>query len=198
MTMTPITDEETQVLSARDKYATIVKRRAAVRDQIDALQQAIAAGDERLVSLRAEQIMNGRTGDERYESLAGQLTSQREELRHAETELKALELAERQAAKAVQVAEDTAARQAANRLLSEMRHTARKLDGVLSQAEKLNDRLLELDAECRAAGLAEVGGKPLVLLSRSGSAWSALNPNHVGQTITLQGWRQHLRGILEE
>jgi DNA repair exonuclease SbcCD ATPase subunit len=185
------------VEKAQKKYSDIAQRRQDVREQIETLQQSIADGDERLVGLRAEQILNGRADDERYESLTAKLGNDRETLRTLETEQKALAIAEREAGKAVQAAQARAKRQAADRLYAKMQQAARELDEILTKAEQVNDELIQLDAEAKAEGVAEAGGKALLLVSRGGAHWSALNRHHTGQTITLLGWRQHVRSLLE-
>ena len=64
---------------------------------------------------------------------------------------------------------------------------------------KLNDELIVLETQLRKGGLAECGGKALLLLSRSGIAWNALSPTPItGVPIHFASWRQHMRGILEE
>jgi chromosome segregation ATPase len=196
--MTTMTmEQDTAVNKAHDKHHTIAKRLNEVRQQIGAVTEAITSGEERLPTLMAEEILTGRSADERCASLEAQLAGRRDELRRLQTEEKALTIAEREAGKAVQAAEAHAKQQAAEYLLNEIRQTVRKLDGVLTQAERLNDRLCDLDAECKAVGLSDAGGKALVLLSRSGARWTALDRNYVGMTTTLLGWRQHVLPLID-
>jgi chromosome segregation ATPase len=195
-----VDDVDTTVEKARKKYEDIVQRRKDAHSQIESLQQALSDGEERLVGLRAEQILNGRSGDERFEALSATLANQRDELRALESERKALAVAEREAGRALQAAETRAKRQAAERLLDQIRQTARKLDGILSQAERVNDQLIQLDAAAKAEGLAEVGvgGKTLLLLARTGCGWPALDADHKGYVTTVRGWRESVVALLNE
>ena len=197
--MTATIDEETQVSSARDKYATIVKRRADVRDQIEALQHAITQGDQQVVESRAQEIISGRPGAERSETALAQLMTQHAQLQALETELRALDRAKEQQAEVVERLERAAEREAASRLYEEITRIVRKQDGKLREVRALNDELLSLEMQLRKGGLAEVGGKTLLLLSRSGIAWNALSPTPIhGTPIHIDTWRENMKTILED
>jgi hypothetical protein len=181
----------------RQNLKRIRQTKADVNSQIERLDQVIKEGEEKALLIEAEQIYHDIADDERSETLTVTLADQREQRRTLQSKLKALELAEKQAEQAVRDADRAAQVQAAQRLLDQIRQNVRKLDGILSQAEQVNDLLIQLDAEVKAEGLAEIGPKILLLLSRGGAHWSALDVRHMGQTTTLLGWRQHVRGLLE-
>ena len=63
----------------------------------DSWREAIAEGEEKRVALRAEQMYSGNKDDERYETLVITFADQREQILNLESELKALDLAEKQA-----------------------------------------------------------------------------------------------------
>lgn len=67
------------------------------------------------------------------------------------------------------------------------------------RAISANQRLVEMDADLRQSGLAEFGGKSLVLLARSGAAWNALSPMPiVGNPIHATDWLAQVDRVLGE
>jgi hypothetical protein len=194
-----ITAETDQVRTAKDKLRHVQQRHRDTKAQIDALHQAIATGEAALIDQRAAMIVNGGdVEDERHATLASTLEFNREQLLGLETEEKALALAAKQLARALDEAEERATAQAAAALEGEIVKTARELDVALSRAERINERLLALDAQLRQSGLAQAGGKRLLLLARSGAAWSALDSNHRGAVPTLLGWRDHIGSLINQ
>jgi hypothetical protein len=199
--MTTLVESELTIETARERHRDIVRRRQNTRAQIDTVKQAIADGDERLVELRAQEIISGRPGGKHSETVSAHLMTQRQQLRSLEMELRALELAEKRQAKEVERLEQASERQAAERLYADIERSVRKLDDKLHEVRKLNDDLLILETQLRESGLAEVGvgGKALVLLARSGIAWNALSPTPIrGVPIHFESWQQNMRTILGE
>jgi hypothetical protein len=191
--------EQTDSVQARQKLHNVRQTMAQVREQIETLQQAIMDGDQKLIALRADQIVRDSTNDERYELAAITLADQREQLRNLEAELKALVMAEHKVEQTCREADRVARGQAAEHLLNDYRDTIAQLQEVLEKAERINNHLAELDTKYRKSDLSESGGKTLTLLLRGGGAWSAMTPPPIhGNPIHLVDWRKYIKGALGE
>ncbi len=59
--------ENQDCVQARQKLQGVRHTMAQVRGQIETLQQAITDGDQKLIALRADQIVSGNNNDERSE-----------------------------------------------------------------------------------------------------------------------------------
>ncbi len=192
-------DRDPRASGVQDQLQSVRDSLTAVRDRVLVVKQIIHDGDHRLVSLRAEQIVSGKPKSERHDTLTSTLAESREELRTLELEEQALLLAEKTVSATLAKAERQARADAAQRLLSEYRQATNALRDILDQAEAANDRLVELDRALRNNSLAEIGGKPLIMISRSGGAWNALSPLPIkGNAIHVSDWRLHIERTLSE
>jgi hypothetical protein len=167
---------------------------------MDALREVIADGDERLVTLRADQIVNGSPPTERQDTVSLSLAESREALRKLELDEKALLMAEQTVLTAVREAERQAKAQAGQRLIASYQQEIRKLKALVDQAQVANDRLRDLDAQLRKSGLSDTGGmKQLILISRGGAAWNALSPVPIhGSALHVSDWMAHVDRLLGE
>ena len=185
------------VQQAKDRLRQVQQRIAAVRADIEARTATITAELEQLRALRKASIVADQPRGDRYEHLAEQVAAHQAALRQVEEDLQDLLDAEPELQERVRRTQERERVQMAHRLHVDKVAVVRKLNAVLREAEKLNHELLRLDAASRELGEISVSDKAMLLITRSGSAWSALNPQHVGQTITLAGWRQHVRTLID-
>jgi hypothetical protein len=191
--------QEKSVLTAQDKRRLIRETLAVTREKLTALRKVLENGDQQLVALRADEIVSGNRKSERHDTLAQTLADATEQIRRLEREEQALLLAEQTVSSAVHDAERQARAKAGERLLAVYRHEVEKLKTLVEQAQTVNERLIDLDAQLKKSGLAETGAKSLVLLSRSGSAWNALSDKPIlGNPIHVTDWLKHIDTVLPE
>jgi hypothetical protein len=191
--------QDKNVLTARQKRRMIHETLTATREKLAAVRQVLADGDERLVSLRADEILSGNVKSERRDTLTQSLVDARQQIKDLEREEQALVLADQTVSSAIREAERQARAQAAERLLEAYHQEVQQFKALVEKIRAANDRLAELDADLRQSGLAESGGKSLVLLARSGAAWNALSPKPiVGTPIHVTDWLAHIDRILGE
>jgi chromosome segregation ATPase len=192
-----MTAEIDDVRIAKDKLRSVQQRKAALKADIESRKGTIVAEMDQLRAMRKAAIVADQPRDARYDQLADQLATRQSELRRVEDDLQDLLDAEPELQERVRQTEERATAQAAAALEGEIVKTARELDVALGRAERINERLLDLDAQLRQSGLAQAGGKRLILLARSGAAWSALDSNHRGAVPTLLGWRENIGTLLK-
>ena len=189
--------QDKTVLSTQHKRRQILDTLDSTREKLAALREVLADGDERLVALRADEIVNGNRKSEQHETLMQSLTEAKEQIRGLEREEQALVMAERTVSAAIREAERVAKAQAGARLVAATKQEVKKVRALIEQAQTANERLHALDAELRASGLLETGGKQLVLLGRTGCAWNALSPKPIqGPPIHVEDWLDHVDRLL--
>ena len=192
-------ERDKSVVSAQDKRRMIREALAATREKLAALRQVLEDGDERLVSLRADEILNGNTKSERRDTLAQSLDEAKAQISTLVREEQALVLAEHTVTTAVREAERQARAQAGDRLLSAYQQEVKKLKTLVEQARVANERLLALDVQLKKSGFSESGMKQLILLARSGAAWNALSPTPIhGPVIHVTDWQAHVDRLVGE
>jgi hypothetical protein len=191
---------DARLTTAQEKLHMVRDTMGSVREKMDTLRQVISDGDEKLVTLRANQIVNGSPQNERQDTLSITLAESREELRNLELEEKALLMAEQTVLAAVREAERQAKAQAGQRLIAAYQAEVKTLKALVDQAQTANDRLRDLDAHLKQSGLSETGGtKQLILISRGGAAWNALSPVPIhGPVIHVTDWLAHVDRLLGE
>jgi hypothetical protein len=191
--------QDQAVSTAQDKRRLIRETLETTREKLAELRQVLEDGDQRLLVLRADEIVHGNQKSEQHETLAHSLADARERIKNLEREEQALLLAEQTVSSAVRDAERQARTKAGERLLAVYRHEVEKLKTLVEQAQTVNERLIDLDAQLKKNGLAETGAKSLVLLSRSGSAWNALSGKPIlGNPIHVTDWLKHIDTVLPE
>jgi hypothetical protein len=191
--------QDKNVLTVKEKRRLIQEALAETREKLTTFRQVLEDGDQRLVALRADEIVNGHTKSERHETLAHTLADAREQIQSLEREEQALFLAEQTVSVAVRDAERQAKSQACQRLIAAYQQEIRKLKALVEQAQLANDRLRDLDAQLKQSGLSETGTKQLVLLSRGGAAWNALSPVPIhGSALHVSAWIAHVDRLLGE
>ncbi|MBA3754243.1 MAG: hypothetical protein H0X01_08930 [Nitrospira sp.] len=186
------------VLSAQEKRRMIRETLTETREKLITLRQVLEDGDQQLVSLRADEIVNGNRKSERHDTLAQTLADAREQIRNFERE-EALLLAEQTVSATVRDAERHARAQAGQRLLAAYQQHVKKLKALVEQARAVNEELLDLAAQLKQSGLTETGTKQLILLARPGVAWNALSPMPIhGNPIHVTDWLAHVDRLLGE
>jgi len=192
--------DDQSILSLEEKHRALRDNLAATRAELTAARQVVEDGDPKLDELMAEQILNGNRRSERYETLAKTLEDVRKQIVNLERKERALLLAEKTTLNEIRKAEDRAKDRAQQHLLAAYQEHVPKARAIFLEAQLANETLVTLDAELKASGFGETGSlKPLVLLSRSGSAWNALSPKPiVGNPIHIVDWLSHIDRVLGE
>ncbi len=154
----------------------------------------------RIQESRVEELVEGNAkNSESLEVLQITLADKCTELLKLQDKLVDLAMAETKLAKLVAELERQLNVQAAQRTLTDYRAAVASLRDILVKAEVANDRLAALDRELRQSQLAEFGGKPLILISRSGLSWNALAPIPiVGSPVHFRDWLANVDRLLGE
>ena len=192
--------DDKSIVALEEKRRAVRDNLAATRAELTTARQVLEDGDPKLDELMAEQILNGTRRSERYETMAKNLDDTRALIVDLERKERALLLADKRIVGEIRSAEGLAKERAQRRLLAAYQEQVRKARAIFLQAEGANEGLMALDAELKDSGLGEVGSlKPLVLLARAGSSWSAVAPKPIqGLPLHLSDWLAYIDRILGE
>jgi hypothetical protein len=171
---------------------------ASVREQMDQARQEMLDLEQQHVEERAREIVSGDKNRERNDRLVSGLIEAREKLKNLQFEEQSLVLAEKTVGSSVRKLESQAKSEARQRIVAAYQKEARKMRTLALQVQEANDAVIQLDKELRASGLAD-GTKQLLLIARTGLAWSAVSPLPImGGPVHLVDWLSRVDQLLGE
>jgi predicted nucleic acid-binding Zn-ribbon protein len=195
------TAEDPITTSHHEKQARLSDLRKSsqrVTNQITQVSAAITNLTERIRETRVQELVEGNSKNpESLEMLQMTLEDKRRELLKLQEEQGYFASAEEHLEGEVTRLHTEVKKQTAQRFLDRYQAAGESARDLVMQTIAANDRLAELDAELRQSGLAEYGGKTLVLIARSGLSWNALAPRPiVGNALHVSDWLQHMKNLL--
>jgi len=190
--------KEKNVLTLREDLERNGEAIAQVREQLAVCRQVCGEGGPRLDELRADQLLNGHTKSDRFETLAHTIADAERRIASLERDERVLLKNHEKLSGSLKDAIEKAKNLARERIHSASLAKQEQLKELVLQAKAINDELLRLEAEIATYDLGEGGSKRFILFARHGAAWNALSAPPIKSKVVIHSdtWLAHVNQLL--